>query len=250
MNIYKKATEKGPVVPWGRVFRSPAGLEALASCPKPWCGDQGPLPGHRGQSRHTAWRASAGPGAQAFTRARCTSASGLHQPSGDPLGRCLVSPQPSPPRRVRRPEVCPWEQGTRVQRLSGEKRDSANQWAKGSSWDTCRLNLHAQHEGRSMGGKSGGKKEGKEKVKRGREEEEEGKKNHWEAASVFPGNREGAVSHLAEFSAPTVENVVRQSLALASRSHSTVKGSEIEWMPVLQAGATCILYLHALSSIL
>ena len=135
----------------------------------------------------------------------------------DPRVPCLVSPQPSPPQRVRRPEVCPWEQGTRVQRHSGEKRDSANQWAKGSSWDTSRLNLHAQHEGQSMAGKSGGKKEGKAKVKRRREEQEEGKKNHWEDASVFPGNWEGAVSHLVEFSAPTVENVVRQSLALASR---------------------------------
>ena len=68
-----------------------------------------------------------------------------------------------------------------------------------------------------MAGKSGGKKEGKAKVKRRREEQEEGKKNQWEDALVFPGNWEGAVSHLVEFSAPTVENVVRQSLALASR---------------------------------
>ena len=82
----------------------------------------------------------------------------------DPRVPCLVSPQPSPPQRVRRPEVCPWEQGTRVQRHSGEKRDSANQWAKGSSWDTSRLNLHAQHEGQLMAGKSGGKKEGKAKA--------------------------------------------------------------------------------------
>lgn len=86
MNIYKKATEKGPVVSRGRVFRSPVGLEALASCPKPWCGDQGPLPGHWGRSRHTARRASAGPGAQAFTRACYTSASGLHQPSTETPG--------------------------------------------------------------------------------------------------------------------------------------------------------------------
>ena len=128
----------------------------------------GPKQPHRLGHQHWPWGPSLHQGPLPTSK---WSAPTINQ---DPRGPCLVSPRPSSPRRVRRPEVCLWEQATRVQRHSGEKRDSANRWAKGRSWDTHRLNLHAQHEGQSMGGKSGGKKEGKEKVKRRREEEGEG----------------------------------------------------------------------------
>ena len=124
----------------------------------------GPKQPHRLRRQHWPWGPSLHQGPLPTSK---WSAPTINQ---DPRGPCLVSPGPSSPRRVRRPEVCLWEQATRVQRHSGKRKilpTSGQRATPGTHTDsTCMPNMKGnrwekrrrEEEGEGQEGRTTGKK--------------------------------------------------------------------------------------------